>query len=52
MLFGTVGEHEILIIVVTFVFLVLGVPALGMIAAKLGAGLGTRLKRWVSRGSS
>ena len=45
MLFGALGEHEVLIIVAAFLFLVIGVPALGALAAKLGGGLLSRLKK-------
>jgi hypothetical protein len=47
MLFN-LGEYEILIIVLAFGFLVLGVPALALIAAKLGTGVKHTLKRWLS----
>jgi hypothetical protein len=48
MLFGQLGEHEALIIVIAFLFLVVGVPAMGAAAAKLGTGTWARIKRWFS----
>jgi hypothetical protein len=48
MLFGQLGEHEVLIIVIAFLFLVVGVPTMGAIAAKLGSGMRTRIRRWFS----
>ena len=46
MLFGQLGEYEIVIILAAVGFLIIGVPTLGALAAKLGTGVGFRIKRW------
>jgi hypothetical protein len=48
MLFGQLGEHEVVIILVAFLFLIVGVPTMGAIAAKLGSGARVRIRRWFS----
>jgi hypothetical protein len=48
MFFGQVGEHEVLIILIAVAFLVVGVPTMGVLAAKLGSGARDKIKRWLN----
>ena len=47
MLFN-LGEYELLIIILAFGFLIVGIPTMGVIAAKLGTGIKHKLKQWFS----
>ena len=50
MLFGSLGEHEVLIIVLAFLFLVVGVPTMGAIAAKLATGFRAGIRKRLGSG--
>lgn len=39
------GKYELLIVIGAFLFLVVGIPALGVLAGRLGLGAAKRMKR-------